>query len=197
MIRPDAKPVRRFRRAGRISRRVALGLAFPVLVTAALGPVPAHAQEPVAVQDSAATASGWLGFALGLSLHGPCDWDMNCVLLPGASLQFDLGSRLSLQGSAHTLWNKDELGDRSLFAGRAKFHVRGGREEERLFVYGMMGEQRGPYGATYRIREFGIGLEWPTSASSRGSVYLGVSKSTSFSNLPLTIGVEIQALWGR
>ena len=169
------------------------GLLAPWFVVPLVTPVELRAQTPVVVQDSVDVGQGWFGLSYGLRFHAECqERAESCFLMPGASLQVDLGSRLALQGSVHTLWTLEDFGTFRLFATRAKFYVSGGLEEERLFAYGMVGLQPWNHGNTFRIRALGIGWEWAPSTKATGSVDIGVLQSTSFSaGYQLVIGAEI------
>ncbi len=155
-------------------------------------------RQPGPVGDPADARRHWFRFAYGLRFETKCtESEWSCILLPGASLQVDLGSRLALQGSAHTLWTLEDLGKFNQFTGRAKLYVTGGPEEGRLFMYGMMGLQPWNRGNTFRNRALGIGWEWVASARTRSSVDLGVLQSTNFAaEYQLVIGADIHMRMG-
>ena len=163
-----------------------------------IGPLELGAQEQGPPRDAMVTAAGWVDFGVGLRLHSECHERFNyCYLLPGGSVQVDLGSRLALQASAHLLWALEELGTFQLYSGRAKLYVSGAPDEERLFVYGMYGLQPWHRSNTFRIRALGIGWEWVASARTTGAFDVGLLQSTSFlAGYQLVFGLDIHARLG-
>lgn len=157
------------------------------------GPGGLRLSHSVPDSDAITANRGWFGFSYGLRFQAECvhqEW--HCIVLPGASLQISLGSRLALQGSAHTLWAPENLGMVKLYSTRAKVYLRGRPARERLFAYGMMALQPAPRANTFRSRTFGVGWEWMSSARTTSSVDIGLSQSTHFIAMyRLVIGAEI------